>query len=250
MLDIVAAFAGGVMYAMDVVVLVGLAQISPRSKLLAFLLAAVWAAMIPLLTAGGAFEPATLGVLPVPPVLFGILVVIGIVAWLSWSAFRTALLSVPLAALVAIHGFRIGGVLFLMLWARGRLAAPFAPSAGWGDIITGAVAIPLAAMVAVGRMPSKAVLSIWNAFGALDLFVAVTLAFFSAPGTPFRIFMEPPGTAVMRTFPWSGVATMLVPLYLLAHLTIAVRLRPMRVERPGARAPTQSGGVTPSARSI
>jgi hypothetical protein len=28
----------------------------------------------------------------------------------------------------------------------------------------------------------------WNAFGALDLAVAITLAVLSAPGTPFRVF--------------------------------------------------------------
>ena len=80
-------------------------------------------------------------------------------------------------------------------------------------------------MIAVGRAPSKWVISIWNAFGALDLVVAVTLAALSAPGTPFRVFTDPPGTGVMTTIPFIGVATMLDPLYLLTHLTIAVKLR-------------------------
>jgi Na+/pantothenate symporter len=77
----------------------------------------------------------------------------------------------------------------------------------------------------------------WNAFGALDLVVAVTLAFMSAPGTPYRVFTEGPGTVVMTTLPWILVATFLVPLYLLTHLTIAARLRLSRyanVPRPEA----------------
>jgi hypothetical protein len=68
--------------------------------------------------------------------------------WFAWSAFRSALLSVPLSRLVGINAFRIAGVLFLILRDRGRLADPFATSAGWGDIITGVVAIPLAATAA------------------------------------------------------------------------------------------------------
>jgi hypothetical protein len=65
----------------------------------------------------------------------------------------------------------------------------------------------------------------WNAGGSLDLVVAVTLAFLSAPGTPYRLFTDRPGTTVMTTMPWILAATFLVPLYLLTHLTIAARLR-------------------------
>jgi hypothetical protein len=46
-----------------------------------------------------------------------------------------------------------------------------------------------------------------------------------APGTPFRVSTEGPGTGVMGYLPWIMVPTMLVPLYLLVHLTIAAKLR-------------------------
>ena len=72
---------------------------------------------------------------------------------------------------------------------------------------------------------SRRILAAWNAFGALDLVVAVTLAFLSAPGMRYRVFADAPGTAVMTTLPWIRVATLLIPLYLLTHLTIAARLR-------------------------
>jgi hypothetical protein len=50
-------------------------------------------------------------------------------------------------ALVGINGVRVAGVFLLILHALGRLAAPFSTSAGWGDIIAGAIAIPAAALM-------------------------------------------------------------------------------------------------------
>jgi len=134
-----------------------------------------------------------------------------------------------LAALVGVNAFRIAGVFFLLLLADGRLPAPFAPSAGWGDIITGIAAMPIAAVAAAShdKVPQR-LLAAWNAFGALDLVVAVTQAFLSAPGTPYRVFTEGPGTVVLTTVPWILAATFLVPLYLLTHFTIAARLRRSR----------------------
>jgi hypothetical protein len=65
----------------------------------------------------------------------------GLIAFFEWPSFRNTLLSLPLTALVGINACRIGGAGFLILNNQGRLAAPFATSAGWGDIITGLAAI-------------------------------------------------------------------------------------------------------------
>jgi hypothetical protein len=48
-------------------------------------------------------------------------------------ATSRALASIPLPALISVHAIRIVGFLFLLLLATGRISAPFAPSAGWGD---------------------------------------------------------------------------------------------------------------------
>jgi hypothetical protein len=231
MLDMIGALAFGAILVIDVVVLVGLEPIRPRAKFIAFAIAAVWASAVVAIAAAGGFAPGATGPFPAPVFAFGILVIGGLVAWFRSPAFRHALLSLPLAGLVGVNALRIGGIFFLILHAQGRLAAPFAISAGWGDIITGFAAIPLAAMAALGRGPSRRVLAAWNAFGALDLIVAITLGALSAPGTPFRIFMEAPGTDVMTRLPWVGVPTLLVPLYLLTHLTVAGRLRSTGPER-------------------
>ena len=228
MLDIIAALTIGAMFAVDVTVLVGLAAVSRRAKFGAFAIAAAWALTIVTIAAMGGFRAGLLGPVPAPVVAFGALVLASLIGWLMWPAFRRAMLSVPLAALVGINSFRIGGVFFLLLFGDGQLSSPFAQSAGWGDIITGIAAIPIAARAASSRSVSRGLLAAWNAFGALDLVIAVTLAFLSAPGPPYRVFMDPPGTVVMTTLPWTLVATLLVPLYLLTHFTIAARMRSSR----------------------
>ncbi len=92
-------------------------------------------------------------------------------------------------------------------------------------MITGALAIPLAVMLAFGLDMRRTWLGLWNMFGALDLLVAVVLGVLSAPGAPFRIFTEGPGTLAMTTVPWVFVPAMLVPIFLLIHFAIATELR-------------------------
>jgi hypothetical protein len=223
--DIVAALALGAMFAVHVGVLVGLATIPVRAKLGAFTIATAWAVTIVTVAEMNGFRPGVLGPVPAAVLAFSALVFAWLVPWLIWPTFRRALLSLPVEALVGINGLRIGGVFFLLLFAEGRLSAPFAPLAGWGDIITGIAALLIAVRAASARAVSHRILAAWNAFGALDLVVAVTLAFLSAPGTRYHVFTDAPGTVVMTTLPWILVATLLVPLYLLTHFTIAGRLR-------------------------
>jgi hypothetical protein len=247
MFDIIAALTFGAMFAVDVMVIVGLAPGRPGARLAAFLLAAVWSSAIVTIAAMGGFAPGTIRPLPAAVLAFSVLVLGGVIAWAASAAFRQALMKLPLPALVGINGFRIGGVFFLLLFSHGRLSAPFAPSAGWGDIVTGTAAIPLAAMAASHRTVPLWLLGMWNAFGALDLIVAITLAFLSAPGTPYQVFTDPPGTVVMTTLPWVGVATLLVPLYLLTHFTIAARLRLMSTGRlASVTQDAAAGGPSPS----
>ena len=228
MIDMIGAIAGTAVYAVVVGVLVGLSTLSPWQKLAAFGVAAAWGGSIVAIAALGGFAPGAAGPVPTPILAFAAFLAMLLGAWFRIAEFRNALLAVPLQALVALNVSRIGGILFLILAADGRLSAPFAPSAGWGDILTGLFAIPLAVMAGRGVEHSVAPLTLWNAFGALDLAVAISLGLLSAPGTPLRIFTEGPGTMAMTELPWIMVAAMLVPLYLLIHLSIATKLRSSR----------------------
>jgi hypothetical protein len=225
MIDMVGAIVGTGIYAGLVGVLVGYAPAGRGTKLAALAAAAAWGGVIVGLAAAGVFAPGATGSVPAPVFAFAALLGLLFGGWSLVPRFRSALLAVPLAALVGLNAARLGGVFFLLLAADGRLSAPFAPVAGLGDMLVAALAIPLAVTVARGTSERRAWLRAWNSLGALDLIVAVSLGLVSAPGTPFRVFTEGPGTLAMTTLPWIMVPAMLVPLYLLIHLTIAAKLR-------------------------
>jgi hypothetical protein len=166
--------------------------------------------------------------LPLVGVLFAVpLLVIGVLA-LSSPRARTALLAVPMPLLIGLNSLRVLGVLFLLLAASGRLSGPFPYSAGLGDIITGAIALPLALSVArSGRAPAAAVRR-WNIFGALDLFVAVGLGLASASGSPVQLIHTGVGSEAMQYLPYCLVPTVLVPFYLITHAIVAAQLAATR----------------------
>jgi hypothetical protein len=146
----------------------------------------------------------------------------------AWPAGRAALLALPTKLLIGLNIGRVFAVLFLLLAAQGRLAGPFPHFAGWGDIITGVVAVPLL-FVAVER--NATAIAAWNYFGAADLVLAIFLGVTSAEGSPLQLFFTSPGSQAMQYLPWSFVPTVLVPFYLIMHATVWVQLRRMKAER-------------------
>lgn len=138
-------------------------------------------------------------------------------------SLRRALRHVPLSLLVALHGVRVLGVFFLILHAAGRLPAPFAPLAGWGDVLAGAAAVPLAWLVRRSERAARPLVWCWNGFGMLDLVLAVALGAVSAPG-PLQLIDAAPGTSLMTGLPWLLVPAFLVPLLAALHLAVFYRL--------------------------
>jgi hypothetical protein len=194
----------------------------------ATLTAKVWLAgliglWIGLATAGSA---AGWAAMPKPFPLMGVFLVVPLGAALlapAWPAARRALLSLPLRLLVGLNIGRVFAVLFLLLAADGRLSGPFPHSAGWGDIITGVVAIPL---LGFARDPARhrTILHLWNAFGFLDLVAAIALGVMSAQRSALQVYPAP-GSEAMQHLPWSFVPTVLVPIWLVLHVIIWVKLR-------------------------
>jgi len=202
-----------------------------RFRIEAASVAALWAGI----AAGAAAYGLTARSHPFP--LIGVFVLIplaaGAIAAMS-ARFRTAFAAVPLAWLVFLNFGRVFAILFLALEAAGRLAGPFPFYAGWGDIITGVVAVPLALVLAnkrpVGGLGMVVIL--WNLFGIADLVNAIFLGVTSSVGSPLQMFNTPPGSAAMQHLPFSLVPTLLVPFYILIHVAILARvLRAMRTER-------------------
>jgi hypothetical protein len=193
MLDLLAAIFMTAVYATVMGVLISLSRTRVVTKLAIFAAAVAWLAVISAAAALGGLAPGALGPLPATLLPFTALLVLLFGGWYFFPRVRSAVLSVPLPALVAVNVGRVGGLFFLLLYWDGRLSAPFAPSAGVGDMITGALAFPLAAMLAFRFEIRNLWIVLWNAFGALDLIVAIVLGLLSAQGTPFRVFTEAPG---------------------------------------------------------
>ncbi|HVA26916.1 MAG TPA: hypothetical protein VNF68_01985 [Candidatus Baltobacteraceae bacterium] len=124
---------------------------------------------------------------------------------------RARIESAPFLPVVAIQATRVLGVTFVLLYAAHRLPAPFAPVAGWGDIIAGVAALPLAWWLSRDPRGARGAFLAVSIFGILDLVAAISLGATSAPG-PIRLFFDGgSGTAIMSTFPWMGIPCFLVP---------------------------------------
>jgi hypothetical protein len=139
-------------------------------------------------------------------------------------AFRAAALGLPIRLLIGLNVIRVLGALMLLMAADGRLAGPFPYSAGWGDVITGALALPV--VWAATRTPNATrLIAAWNAFGVLDLIVAVMLGMVSANGSPIQLIHAGVGSAAITQLPWSLIPTVLVPYFLFSHALIFAQLR-------------------------
>jgi hypothetical protein len=178
-----------------------------------------WAGLAVASAAAGAFAgPAAIGV------LFGFPLLATASLAIAFPAVRSAMLAIPVQLIIGLNVFRIIGVQFLVLASVGRLAGPFPQSAAWGDIIVGVLAIPVALVAARGPASDLRILA-WNAFGVLDLVVAVALGMTSANGSPLQIIHAGVGSAAILTLPWSLIPTFLVPLFLIGHGIVFAQAR-------------------------
>jgi len=194
-----------------------------RGRLAAAGVLAAWFVLVLAIGASGALDPARgLGV-PALGLTVALPVAALACAFFAFEPIQAAMLATPLSALVAIHTIRILGVLFVALYAAGRLPAPFAPSAGWGDMIAGVTAAPLAWAIARFGAQVRTPTLLWNVFGAADLVNAVALGALSAPG-PLNALAGPPTSAIMTSLPWLLIPGFLVPSLFFIHLVIFYRL--------------------------
>jgi len=162
----------------------------------------------------------------VPIVLFGLLIpliiaVIGL--WLSES-IANLVSAIPLQWLVAAQIYRVGGGIFLLLWADGRLPWQFALPAGVGDVTTGCFAVAVAALLAQKAAGARRAAYAWSLFGIADLAVAVTMGAMTSPGRAHLIALDAPNLLI-SSYPLVMVPTFAVPLALMLHGLVLWRLR-------------------------
>jgi hypothetical protein len=208
--------------------LVALTQALSGSLIRRLAIAAVgggWIGVAVILGASGRLAYSPNAPAPLLGILFTMpLVAFGALAFTS-EKVRTALLGIPLELLIGLNAMRTVGIVFLLDFAAGSLNGPFPFFAGLGDMITGVLAIPIALKISRSREPSARTIAGWNAFGALDLVVAVGLGITSAAGSPLQLIHAGVGSQAIQYLPLSLVPTVLVPFYLLTHAIVAAQLR-------------------------
>lgn len=236
MLDLIGSIVGMMAIGVNLVAVNAVLDISFVKRLGLAAIVGAWVGLASGLGASGALEFSTNAPVPLVGVLFATpLLVVGALAIAS-RRFRSYLLAIPMPLLIGLNSMRVLGVLFLLLAFEGRLSGPFPFSAGIGDIITGAFAVPLAFSALRSKFLPTAAIARWNAFGMLDLVAAVGLGLATANGSPLHIIHMGVGSQAMQALPFSLVPTVLVPFYLITHAIVAAQLASLRTSPALSRA--------------
>ncbi len=181
-----------------------------------------WLALSIALAASGVYHVTATGI---PTLQYGLLLPILIGVILIWRSdlVRRILDAVPQPWIVGVQLYRALGVMFLILYASGRLPALFAWPAGVGDIAIG-LSAPLVGL-AYARAPREAAgpVRAWNVLGILDLVVAVTTGFLTAPSLISPIEVHPT-SELMTMLPMVLIPVYLVPISIVLHIASLAKL--------------------------
>jgi hypothetical protein len=162
------------------------------------------------------------------PILVGVFLIFR--SKLAWRILD----AVPQPWLVGVQLYRALGVVFLILYAAGQLPGLFALPAGIGDVAVG-LSAPFVAL-AYARNPRAAASRVrsWNLLGILDLVIAVTTGFLTAPSliTPIEVH---PSSELMTMLPMVMIPVYLVPLSIVLHIASLVKLHRAQVYAAGGK---------------
>ena len=162
----------------------------------------------------------------VPTVLFGLLVPLmtAAVGLRLLGSIASLVSAIPLHWIVAAQVFRIEGGIFLVLWAGGRLPWQFGLPAGIGDVMTGCFAVAVAVLLAQQAPGALRAAYGWCLFEIADLVVAVTMGAMTSPGRAHLLAFDPPNLLI-SSYPLVMIPTFAVPLALVLHGLVLLRLR-------------------------
>ena len=162
----------------------------------------------------------------VPWIAFAVLIpiILGIRMIRRSTAMREVVRAVPQSWLVGIQAYRGLGSIFLVLFGMNLLPGVFALPAGFGDVLVGLAALPVAALYAGQRQGREGWLIAWNVLGIADLIVAVTAGFLSAPGPLQQLSLSQPNYLV-GAYPLVLVPVFAVPLSIVLHAASLSKVR-------------------------
>jgi|JI10StandDraft_1071094.scaffolds.fasta_scaffold145399_3 hypothetical protein len=192
-------------------------RVALRRTLLFLVIAVLWQAVVSGLAMKGVL--ANFDAKP-PRILFLLVSIAGGAQVLARSTFgKTLSDGLPLAALVGFQAFRLPLELLMHAAANEGVMPEQMTYTGWNfDIVTGASAVVVAVLVALGVGGRRLVLA-WNALGTALLVSIVVIAISSTP--VFAAFGE---GAALNTFiayvPFTTLPTVMVLLAMAGHVVV------------------------------
>ena len=133
--------------------------------------------------------------------------------------------SLNIKTLTLLQTWRLVGIIFLILYARGELPGTFALPAGWGDIAVGITAPFIALAFDSRQIRFRRTFIAWNIFGILDFIVATTLGILSSQSSSFGLLAQGVTIRPITILPLSLIPTFAVPLFTILHLIAIMRIR-------------------------
>jgi hypothetical protein len=163
-----------------------------------------------------------------PPLLQ--LLVIAAQAGLWWWAFskrgKAAAARGSLTALVLLQGFRLPLELLMLHAANVGIMPVEFSAAGYNfDIVTGALALPLAAALALKWPVPRALQWAWNLWGVACLMVILVLAVATSPNVAWFGVSHTHLSLWVLHFPYAWLPLILVSVAVYGHLALTLRLR-------------------------
>lgn len=125
--------------------------------------------------------------------------------------------SIPVHWLVAVQVFRFMGIGFLSFYALGLIPGEFALPTGWGDVLVGVTAVPVAILLWMKQAFAKKLAIWWNYLGIADLTMALILGNITFP-RPIQMLHTTPDNLLIALYPLVMVPLFAVPLSLLLHM--------------------------------
>ena len=169
-------------------------------------------------------------------------IVLGMLLFWAWPLLRRTLQAIPNEWIICIQFYRVLGLIFLVLYAAGRLPALFAMPAGVLDVLVGLLAPAVAIAYVRSRDRAAGRVRLWNYLGIADLVIAVTMGFLTSP-SPLQLAGFDRPSVLIAIYPLSLIPIYMVPLSILLHLASLHRLRQTEM---GAAARGSAPGSAPA----
>ncbi len=142
--------------------------------------------------------------------------------------YRQMVDGIPLHWLIGSHILRIiPGIVFLALHDMGLLPPDVALQAGYGDILSGILAVPLAYLIYNRTASARNVALVWSILALFDLINALYLGQTTIPAWTFALSRAGQPIDFVNLFIF--LPAFMVPIYLVSHLWIFRRLNGLKV---------------------